>query len=56
MAVALVTGSYPPDICGVGDYTYKLYTNSNSSDWKLCHIKDWNIKSVISIINTSVIF
>jgi len=25
MKIALITGSLPPDPCGVGDYTYKLY-------------------------------
>jgi len=24
MIIAMVTGSYPPDTCGVGDYTYRL--------------------------------
>ena len=27
MKVIFITGSYPPDICGVGDYTYKLVSN-----------------------------
>lgn len=27
MKVALITGSYPPDVCGVGDYTEKLKQN-----------------------------
>lgn len=24
MRIALITGSYPPDVCGVGDYTFRL--------------------------------
>lgn len=26
MKIAMVTGSYPPDVCGVGDYTHRLVT------------------------------
>jgi len=24
MRIALITGSYPPDVCGIGDYTFRL--------------------------------
>ncbi len=50
MSIVLVTGSYPPDICGVGDYTEKLYTNAVSGIWKLCYIKKWAFSSFFSII------
>lgn len=32
MKIALLTGSYPPDICGVADYTEQLYLNLSSCD------------------------
>jgi glycosyltransferase involved in cell wall biosynthesis len=32
MKVALLTGSYPPDICGVADYTEQLYLNLSRCD------------------------
>ena len=30
----MITGSYPPDICGVGDYTKCFMDNANDS-WEL---------------------
>lgn len=41
----LITGSYPPDVCGVGDYTSCLMNSTSAKDWKLFYKKDWNIKN-----------
>lgn len=32
MKIALISGSYPPDICGVADYTKRLYEQLNKTD------------------------
>lgn len=44
----LLTGSYPPDICGVGDYTHLLnqklaHLPIDSEPLKLLVVKDWSI-------------
>ena len=41
----LVTGSYPPDICGVGDYCHCLMNAEKAADWKLFYKKDWGLKN-----------
>lgn len=41
----LITGSYPPDVCGVGDYTSCLMNAESAKDWQLFYKKDWNIKN-----------
>ena len=45
MTTLLITGSYPPDVCGVGDYSYCLMNANNSKDWKLFYKKDWRLKN-----------
>lgn len=40
----LVTGAYPPDVCGVGDYCHCLMTSNKASEWKLFYKKDWGLK------------
>lgn len=50
MRVVLITGSYPPDTCGVGDYTFRLVSELQACgviikvitkyDWKLANIFD----------------
>jgi glycosyltransferase involved in cell wall biosynthesis len=46
----VVTGSYPPDICGVGDYTACLLNTNISKDWKIYYSKDWSVKSFLKKI------
>jgi glycosyltransferase involved in cell wall biosynthesis len=52
MKIAMVTGSYPPDACGVGDYTCRLV-----KELKLCGVTvevvthdDWHLKNIIPIV------
>lgn len=33
--IAIVSGSFPPDYCGVGDYTYNLLKNINDKKYKI---------------------
>lgn len=45
--ILLVTGSYPPKHCGVGDYTYKLFEYLNKTDkfnLELFYRSDWSFK------------
>lgn len=46
----LITGSYPPDICGVGDYVYNVFNNADHSKWELYYSKSWDISTFISKI------
>lgn len=50
--ILIITGSYPPQICGVGDYTHRLVHSKNTESWQLYHSKDWNIKSLFCHIRT----
>lgn len=50
MTSLLITGSYPPDICGVGDYVYNVFNNADHSKWKLYYSKSWDISTFISKI------
>ncbi len=51
MKVALITGSLPPDPCGVGDYTYKLYKalSDKGIDVEILCRKNWRIKEVFKL-------
>lgn len=49
--VLVVSGSYPPDVCGVGDYVYCLMTASNAENWEVFVKKDWSIKNLRKYIN-----
>lgn len=46
----IITGSYPPDTCGVGDYTYNLCQHMDPSTWILYHDADWSLWSFIQKI------
>lgn len=52
--VALLTGSYTPDICGVGDYTKQIYENIECLEKnfliELIVAKDWSIKGLFRLI------
>lgn len=46
----MITGSYSPDICGVGDYTYQLMQTKIGQGWNLYYSKDWSLISVFKHI------
>ena len=41
----VITGSYPPDICGVGDYTSCLINAANKTTWHLYYSSKWGIST-----------
>lgn len=47
--VLMVTGAYPPDICGVGDYTDRLLTVA-PRHWELFVERDWSWRAAPGII------
>lgn len=48
--ILIITGSYPPDVCGVGDYVKNLTNNSLSDNFSLYYNNDWNIRNLFRII------
>lgn len=50
MSITLISGSYPPDICGVGDYSFCLMNNTNRHKWNLFYTSKWGIRFIKSII------
>lgn len=46
----IITGSYPPHICGVGDYTDRLMTTECAKTWQLYHSSDWSLSSLVKHI------
>lgn len=61
--ITIVTGSYPPDVCGVGDYTAHLFDAGKSYSWNLIYISNWkftrlfrNLKQICSNKNPNIIF
>lgn len=49
--ILLITGSYPPDVCGVGDYSSCLINAENAQDWKLFYKTNWNISYYKKYVN-----
>jgi glycosyltransferase involved in cell wall biosynthesis len=47
--VVVVTGSYPPDVCGVGDYTDRLMAAAPPS-WSLFVERDWSWRGAAGIL------
>lgn len=41
----MITGSYPPNICGVGDYTQCFMSNTSNS-WKLYYSNSWKLSEI----------
>lgn len=41
--VLVITGSYPPDVCGVGDYVACLKNTVQANNWEVFVKKDWKI-------------
>lgn len=47
----MITGSYPPDICGVGDYTACFMNATDANKWLLFYNKSWKLFSLFSVIH-----
>lgn len=45
--ILIITGSYPPQVCGVGDYTSKLISAQNARNWILYHSNNWSLCSLL---------
>ena len=41
----MITGSYPPDICGVGDYTACFLKVADRDKWSLYNSSVWKIST-----------
>ena len=41
----IITSIYPPERCGVGDYTYNLLQTKEAANWTLLYFKDWSLKT-----------
>ena len=50
MKILMITGSYPPDICGVGDYTSCIMNSEIGSSWSLYRRNKWNLISFIQTV------
>lgn len=52
MKVLLVTGSYPPDVCGIGHYTYRLAEalENAGADVDVITGRGWGIRRVFQVI------
>ena len=53
MRIVIVTGSYPPDVCGVGDYTFQLskaLREEGIITEVFCRC-NWNVSDIRNIIN-----
>lgn len=50
--VVFISGSYPPDICGVGDYTSKLIQSdiAQKHKWTIFYKLDWSYKKIVKYI------
>ena len=48
--VVMITGSYPPEVCGVGTYTSCVMTTATGSRWKLYRRTDWRLSQIRRII------
>lgn len=47
--IVMATGAYPPDVCGVGDYTYRLMEAAPKS-WQLLVERDWSLAAAPKIL------
>ena len=41
--ILIITGTYPPERCGAGDYVYNLFQTEEAKDWDLFYSKDWSL-------------
>lgn len=46
----IITGTYPPRKCGVGDYCQNLLSTTQAKDWKLYTDDNWNITTLFQKI------
>ena len=46
----IITGTYPPRKCGVGDYCQNLLSTPQAKDWKLYTDDNWNISTLFQKI------
>lgn len=42
----IVTGTYPPERCGVGDYVQQLLCTAPAKEWSLLYLKQWRMKDL----------
>lgn len=42
----IITGTYPPEKCGVGDYVFQLLHTKEGSSWNLYYSQDWSLMSL----------
>jgi glycosyltransferase involved in cell wall biosynthesis len=54
MKIAFITGSYPPDICGVGDYTCQLEKalTARGITTEVIGRTDWSIENLNALVRT----
>ena len=46
----MITGSYPPEVCGVGDYTACVMNTSTAKNWILYKSRKWGILTLFKKI------
>jgi glycosyltransferase involved in cell wall biosynthesis len=49
--VAIITGTYPPEKCGVGDFTFNMLQTAEARDWELFYFKNWKLSTLIDKIS-----
>lgn len=56
MKITMITGSFPPDVCGVGDYTYLLHKELGKSedDISIFYRKNWSIANFFKYLRQLV--
>ncbi|MFQ6601601.1 hypothetical protein [Flavobacterium sp. C3NV] len=50
--ILFITGSYPPDVCGVGDYSERLFNalKKDNDFFQLFYKKNWNVSNLFSYL------
>lgn len=50
--ILFITGSYPPDVCGVGDYSERLFSalKKGNDFFQLFYKKKWNVGNLFSYL------
>jgi glycosyltransferase involved in cell wall biosynthesis len=48
--ISVITGTYPPEKCGVGDFTFKLLQTSEAKNWDLLYFKNWKLSTLFDKI------
>jgi glycosyltransferase involved in cell wall biosynthesis len=43
--ILIITGTYPPEQCGVGDYTFNMMQTHEAAGWALFYATDWSLKT-----------